>query len=100
MPCKPLDIHQEVHPETADLSSVRRFVARVPDLLETFLEEPGSERELMLRAELRRTIDRLSGAFDQAASIERDGTQATVLRAAALVAHQLAGAAEPATADH
>ena len=100
MPFKLLESDHELHLETADVSPVGRFVARVPRLLETFLEEAGSERELMLRAELRRTIDRLSAAFEEAASIESDRIQAAVLRAAALAAHELAGAAESAVADH
>lgn len=100
MPCKPLHCDKELHPAGSDVSSVRSFVARVPELLETFLEEAGSERELMLRAELRRTIDRLSGAFDEAASVESDSIHAAMLRAAALVAHELAGTAGPAAADH
>lgn len=79
---------------------VRGFVARVPELRAAFLEPPRSEHELLLRAELRRTIDRLSGAFHEAAAIESDVTQAAVLRAAALVAHELAADAEPVAAEH
>lgn len=99
MPFKRPDTEKEIHP-AANVLRVRRFVARVPELLETFLEEPGSERELLLRAELRRTISRLSGAFDEAASLESDSTQAAVLRAAAFMAHELAGTAEAAAAEH
>lgn len=79
---------------------VRRFVSRVPALRAAFLETPGSERELLLRAELRRTISRLSGAFDEAAAIESDSAQAAVLRAAALLAQELAGSSDEIAAQH
>ena len=100
MPCKYPDSIKEVPAETSDVFRVHSFAARVPGLLAAFAARAESEDELLLRAELRSTIDRLSGAFDEAASLEDDSTHAAVLRAAALVAHELAGVAEPVQSDH
>jgi hypothetical protein len=79
-----------------DLHAVERFVRTAPDLQRLLTSPATSQRELLLRAQMRRTAAMLAGWLEEAARGERRTARATVYRAAALVAESLAAA--PVTA--
>jgi len=72
------------------LSSVERFVTTVPSLQRMLAEPVASEREAVLRAEMRRTLGTLSSTLLDAAHVEASRIRAAVFRAASTVASQLA----------
>lgn len=85
----------------ADVGSVARFARSVPTLRRLLASAAASDRELLLRAEMRRTIAALGESFDEAARLEQSATRVAVYRAAALVAAELASdVAGPARRDH
>ncbi|HEX6096970.1 MAG TPA: hypothetical protein VF432_11650 [Thermoanaerobaculia bacterium] len=89
----------------AILNAVERFVRAVPRLRRLLALPAASDRELLLRAEMRRTIATLATTLDEAARGERRRTRAALYRAAANVAAELAAApaalvAAPVSRDH
>lgn len=87
-----------------DLGAVERFVMTVPSLRRLLALPAASDRELLLRAEMRRTIAALAATLDEAARGERRSARAAVYRVTAIVAADLAttsGAVNaPVTLDH
>lgn len=85
----------------ADVGSVSRFVKSVPTLRRLLASPAASDRELLLRSEMRRTIATLGATFDEAARLEQSATRVAVYRVAALAAAELAsGGATLAPCDH
>jgi hypothetical protein len=88
-----------------DLNAVKRFVRTVPSLRRLLALPALSDRELLLRAEMRQTIAKLAAALDEAARGEPGKIRAAVYRAAAAAAADLAAGpaalmAGPVTGDH
>ncbi|HYC60100.1 MAG TPA: hypothetical protein VEK79_11105 [Thermoanaerobaculia bacterium] len=96
---KPFDLGQLVDTARtcagtpAELDSLKRFVRSVPSLEDLLSVPVVSQREAVLRAEMRRTMRALSVTLADAAQIETSSTRATVFSAAAMVAARLAGTA-------
>lgn len=100
---KPFDIEEFVHvvvecaqpvrddSRSVDMSAVDRFMRSIPDLRRTLATAAPSQRELLLRGEMRRTILALSSAFRQAGEIESNSQRAAAYGAASLLAAELAG---------
>ena len=82
----------------AGVHAVERFVETIPRLRRLLALPAASDRELRLRAEMRRTIARLAATLHDAARAERKKSRAAVYRAAAMVAADLA--ATPVSRDH
>ena len=85
-----------------DIRVLQRFVANVPGLRKLLAGVAASPDELLLRHEMRRTIGRLSEAFDEAARIEPSHTRAAAYLEASEIAASLAArpAAATSTRDH
>lgn len=105
---KPFDLRQLVDvvtacaaasPEAArrelpvDLESLERFVRTAPRLRDLLKLAPASEHELVLRAEMRRTVMALSATLDVAAEHEPSGSRAAVMRAVSAMAANVADTA-------
>jgi len=74
------------------LTGLRRFVGSIPTLRTLLSDEASSVPELLLRSELRRTALRLAHMLGEVSAGERDRSRAVMLRAAARVASEIAGA--------
>ena len=102
----PIETDQTTGPAgVVDLNAVERFVRTVPSLRRLLAAPCRSDRELLLRAEMRRTITNLAASLDELARDEPGKTRAAVYRAAAVVAANLAAGpdalmAGPGTGDH
>ena len=92
MPPKITSLRAVAAPEV-DLRAVGRFVRDVPSLRRVLALPAASDRELLLRAEMRRTIAMLAETLDEAARAEERRIRAAVYRAAAIVAADLAAVA-------
>lgn len=79
--------------------AVAELFRRIPALREALSDAPSSEDELMLRAELRRTIGWLSGVLDRVAALESDVIRAAAYRTASHAARELAETLERPTAN-
>jgi DNA-binding NtrC family response regulator len=79
----------------ANLRTLQHFVANVPALRDVLRAPAPSPYEMLLRGEIRRTIQELSAALHQAAEIEGSGTRAAVFLAASAVAADLASGPAP-----
>lgn len=74
-------------------SALQRFVERLPNLRAVLAETGGSANELLLRNEIRRTIQQLSTTFYEVSEAEPRGTRAAMFLAASMVAAKLADGA-------
>jgi CheY-like chemotaxis protein len=83
-------------PPPVDLRTLRRFVEDVPRLRRVLTGEWPSPRELILRSEMRRTVQRLSDAFREVARQEPSRTRAAAFLAASMIAEELAQVTVPA----
>lgn len=69
---------------------VDRFISDAPDLHRLLTSPPDSQRELFLRAQLRRTVRAISTTLCEAARIEPSAARAATFRTASNVAAHLA----------
>jgi hypothetical protein len=72
-----------------DPSSLRRFTAAVPHVRQLLQSNDGCDRELLLRAAMRRTLRELGEVFSRAAGVEASAVRAEQLRALSEVATEL-----------
>jgi hypothetical protein len=80
-------------------SAVEEVFSRIPALREALSGTPSSKEELMLRAELRRTIGWLSGVLDRVATLEADVVRAAAYRTASHAARELVESLDAASSN-